>query len=254
MDESLVVMVHCRRCGRDAAAHEIHTHLCDECVKAEDNRVQFYRQHNFNWMDVAKEADINLWERQPAETDREWQIWLCFRDAWPAVKPSYRLVAETVGTTINVVRKIGQRWNFVARMQAWAKNCDDLTMAQRQNEILDMNKTHISMASVLRDKLNTAINLINPNSLEPKDIQGLFKLSVDIERKARLDEVIVVNAPKFDDENPALKKSPTATNDLSEILQILGKAGVLQPGALGIRQTQTTTTTTEVVAKAVDDE
>ena len=233
-------------------AHESNPHLCVECVHLEDNRLTYYRQHNFNWMDVAKEAELDVWERQPSETDREWQVWLKYRDAYPSVKPSYRLVAEDIGTTLNVVKKIGMRWTFPARLQAWAKYCDGLTMAQRQKEIVDMNKKHIDMATTLREKLKTAIDLINPATLEPKDIQGLFKLSTDIERKARLDDVYV-KPVELDDSNSILKKAPTKTEDISEILQILGKAGMLGAGMqVGVRKT--TTTTSEVIVKGDNDE
>lgn len=233
-------------------AHEGNPHLCVECVHLEDNRLTYYRQHNFNWMDVAKEAELDVWERQPSETDREWQVWLKYRDAYPSVKPSYRLVAEDIGTTLNVVKKIGMRWTFPARLQAWAKYCDGLTMVQRQKEIVDMNKKHIDMATNLRDKLKTAIDNINPLTLEPKDIQGLFKLATDIERKARLDDV-VVKPVELEDTNSILKKAPTKSEDINEILQILGKAGVLGAGMqVGVRKT--TTTTSEVIVKGEEDE
>jgi hypothetical protein len=199
-------------------------------------------------MDVAKEADIDLWDRQPEETDREWQVWLAYRDSYPGIKPSYKTVAEQLGTTINVVKKVGQRWSFPARLQAWAKNCDELTMRQRQQEIVGMNKEHIDMATTLREKLKTAISMIKPETLEPKDIQGLFKLAVDIENKARLSDV-VVTPPTLEDENPVLKKAPTQTGDIAEILQILNGAGVLNPNAqIGLRQT------TEVIIKGKGDE
>lgn len=244
MDE-LVSTIKCARCSLIKVPHKTSPHLCDDCVKVEESRISYYRQHNFNWIDVAKEADIPVWERQPAETDREWQVWLSYRDAYPGIQPSYRIVAQSLGTTLNVVKKVGQRWTFPARLQAWAKYCDGLTMRQRQQEILDMNKEHIEMATTLREKLKTAINKINPDSLEVRDIQGLFKLVTDIERKARIDNVVVTPVV-IEDTNPELKKSPTKTEDLSTIIKILNGAGVLNNGSqLGIRQT----TTTEVVVK-----
>jgi hypothetical protein len=243
-DEALVEIITCKRCGQQKPPSKSNRHLCDECVKVEDNRVAYYRQHNYNWMDVAKEAGIEIWERQPGETDREWQVWLAYRDAYPATKPSYRLVAEQLGTTINVVKKVGQRWGFAARLQAWAKYCDELTLKARQEQIVAMNEKHISMAEKINQKLQTAIDNIDPYSLKPAEIQGLFKLSTEIERKARLDEADVYKPTVVDDTNPDLKQSPTKTEDLSEVIGILAKAGLLT-GQLGVRKT----TTTEVVVK-----
>jgi len=235
-------MIKCRRCGQEKTPHKTNKHLCEDCVKAENNRVAHYRRHNFNWIDVAREAEVELWERQPAETDREWQIWLAYRDMYPSTRPSYREVAEQLGTTIAVVKKVGARWDFPVRLQAWAKYVDNLTLQQRQQEILDMNKRHIEMAQALNEKLATAINAIDPYELAPKDIKGLLQLSAELERKARLSDPDVLR-PELADENPYLKESPTKTEDLGEVLNILTKANVFK--AIGVRQTKTT----EIVVK-----
>lgn len=235
-------MIKCRRCGQEKTPHKTNRHLCEDCVKAENNRVSYYRYHNFNWIDIAREAELELWERQPAETDREWQIWLAYRDMYPSTRPSYRQVAEQLGTTVAVVKKIGARWDFPVRLQAWAKYVDNLTLQQRQQEILDMNKKHIEMAQALNEKLTTAINAIDPYELEPKDIKGLLQLSAELERKARLHNPDVLR-PELADENPNLKESPTKTEDLKEVLDILVKANVFK--AIGVKKT----TTTEVVVK-----
>lgn len=238
----LVPLVKCSRCGQEKTPHKTNTHLCEDCVKAENNRVSYYRHHNFNWVDVAKEAELDLWERQPAETDREWQVWLAYRDIYPSKRPSYRQVAEQLGTTIGVVKKVGARWDFPVRLQAWAKYIDDLTLKQRQQEVLDMNKKHIEMATALNQKLSVAIEKINPDLLEPKDIKGLLQLSTELERKARMDKPDL-KGPELANANPSLRESPTKTEDLSEVLDILSKAGIFK--AIGVKQT----TTTEIVAR-----
>ena len=230
-------MVVCKRCGQEKEPDKRNPHLCVDCVKAENNRISYYRHHNFNWIDVAKEADLELWERQPAETDREWQIWLAYRDTYPSKRPSYRSVAEQLGTTISAVKKVGARWDFAVRLQAWAKHIDEMILKERQQEILDMNKKHVDMATKLNNKLNTAIDNIDPYSMSPKDIQGLLKLSSELERKARLDQPEIIK-PAIVDDNPELKESPTKTEDLGEVIEILRKANAF--GNVGVRQTKTT--------------
>ena len=235
-----VPVIMCKRCGQEGEPHKTNAHLCETCVKAENNRISYYRAHNYNWLDVAKEAELEIWERQPGETDREYQVWLAYRDAYPGIKPSYRIVAEQLGTTLNVVKKVGQRWSFPARLQAWAKYCDSLTMAQRQKEIVDMNARHIRMANTISEKLEIAIDNINPMALKPKEIQGLFKMSVEIERKARLDDPDLLKPVIVDDQ---VKAKPTKTEDLAEVVDILTKAGLLS----GVRQITETKQITEVV-------
>lgn len=240
----LVETITCRRCSQVKPPHKENRHLCEDCVKAENSRVSYYRQHNFNWMDVAKEADLELWERQPGETDWEYKVWLCYRDAYPGKRPSYRDVAEQLGTTLNAVRKIAQRWTFPTRLQAWAKHVDEITLKQREQEILEMNKRHVEMAKALNDKIQKAIENIDPYELSPREIGTLMKTATELERKARLDQVPKSSADLgVDDTNPELKKVDIKTENISEILSILGKAGVLNN--IGVRQT----VTTEVVVK-----
>ena len=241
--DDLVPIITCRRCGQQKAPYKEDGHLCEACVKAENNRVSYYRQHNFNWVDVAKEAELELWERQPAETDHEYHIWLVYRDTYPSKKPTYRGVAEQVGTTINVVKKIGLRWHFPTRMQAWAKRCDELTLKQRTEEIVGMNQKHITMAQKLNEKLLTAIESIKPHDIEVKDIKGLLQISSELERKARMHDMELFKPSIVEDGNPDLRKVATKTEDLKDVIEILAKAGMLTN--VGIRQT----TTTEVVVK-----
>ena len=109
-----------------------------------------------------------------------------------------------------------------------------------------MNKKHIEMAQALNEKLATAINAIDPYELAPRDIKGLLQLSAELERKARLNSPDVLR-PELADENPYLKESPTKTEDLKEVLDILVKANVFK--TIGVRQTKTT----EIVVKNDDE-
>lgn len=242
----LVETIVCRRCSLTKPPHATSRHLCDDCAKAEDNRVSFFRQHNFNWLDVAKEADLELWERQPAETDHEYNVWLHYRDAYPGKRPSYRGVAEELCTSVNAVRKIATRWAFPTRLQAWAKHVDEITLQQRKQEILDMNKKHVDMATRLNDKLSKAIDMLDPYSISPRELNSLFKTAAELERKARIDTPAETGVTLLDD-NPSLKKTDIKTENITEILTVLGKAGVLDN--IGVRQT----VTTEVVVKSDDD-
>lgn len=250
VDNEVVVMIKCPRCGQFKPRHHIDQHLCVDCVKAENNRVTYYRQHQDNWMDVAKEAGLDLWVQQPGETQWEFTVWTAYRDSYPGKKPTISDVARQLGTTYNVVKKIAQRWSFPVRMQAWMQECDKITLLQRRQEVLDMNKEHIDMAAKLRAKLNTAIDCIDPHLIKPSEIASLAKLATELERKAHTDTIAQEEIRRdllVDTENPELKKSPTNTNDLSQVVGILLKAGALGDiTQIGVRQT------TEVVMKEGD--
>lgn len=255
-ETEVVKMITCPRCGQYKPAHHIDQHLCVDCAKAENNRITYYRQHQTDWINNAKENGLDLWVQQPGETQWEFTVWTAYRDSYPGKKPTYSDVAKQLDTTYNVVRKIAQRWSFPVRMQAWMKHCDDITLLQRRQEILDMNKEHVDMAARLRNKLSSAIDLIDPMSLKPGEIASLARLASDMERKARVDTIAQEEIRRdlmTDTENPELKKAPTKQSDLSEVVGILLKAGALGDiTQIGVKQTETKTTTTQVVVQ--DDE
>lgn len=239
-----VPVIQCPRCGQAKPRARRSPHMCVDCEKAENTRVTYYRQHQENWMDVAAEAGLDLWVQQPGETQWEFTVWQAYRDSYPGKRATYTDIAVQLNTTYNVVKKIAQRWSFPVRMQAWMQECDKMTLLQRRQEVLDMNKEHVDMAARLRAKLSTAIDQLDPYALAPKDINSLAKLATELERKARLDTIDQEALKKellVDTENPELKKSPTQQSDLSEVVQILLKAGALGDiTTIGVKETKTT--------------
>lgn len=233
----------CPKCHQEKEPHPIDKHLCVDCAKAENTRITYYRQHQRDWIAEAKEQGIDPWLQQPGETQWEYTVWSTYRDSYPGKRPTYSSAAAQLGTTYNVVNKIAQRWNFPIRMQHWMIEVDKITMMQRKKEILEMNKAHIDMATVLREKLGVAINAINPMVLKPSEIASLAKLSAEMERTARVDTEAQESMQRdlLVDNNPDIKKTQTKQSDLGEVLQILLKAGAL----VGVKET----TTREILAK-----
>lgn len=219
-------MIECPKCGQ---MKESDSHICSDCAKAIDSRITYYKQEK-DWMAEAATHGIDVWLQQPGETQWEYTVWTAYRDSYPGKKPTYRDVAIQLETTYNSVRAIARRWDFAPRMQAWMAECDRITMLQRRGEVLDMNKAHVDMARKLREKLATAIEAIDPLTLRPGDINSLAKMSAEMERTARTDTIAQENMCRelvSDDINPDLKKAPTKQGDLSEVVQILLKAGAL---------------------------
>lgn len=254
MDElELVEIITCRHCGQQKPAGRT-AGWCLDCEKAYNSRYQYLRQHNSNWMEVAKDSGLELWERQPGETQLEWTIWQHYRDSYPGARPSYKKIAALAECTYDYVAKVASRWGFNTRMQAWITECDRVTLAQRRQEVLDMNKDHIAMAVKLRNKMNAAIDFIDPATLKPSELNSLLKTMAELEKKARMDQMDVegqLSEGFVDHDNPNLKKSPTKQGDLSEVVSILLKAGALGDiTQIGVRQTETKTT--EVVMRDRD--
>lgn len=228
------MLIDCPKCGRkNVEAHHTNIHLCRRCVEAENTRITYRRQDHDNWMEVAKESGIDVWLQQPGETQWEYTVWTAYRDSYPGKRPNYMGVAKQLETTYSVVSGIASRWSFPVRMQQWMMHVDAITLTQRHQEILDMNKQHISMAKRLNDKLSCAIDMIDPAEIKPKDLPSLMKTAAELERKAHLDE-IVQEGQMSEEITGVASTSGKKTEkqqtqeDMKEIVAILAQAGVLE--------------------------
>lgn len=219
--------------------------ICPDCKKVTRQHDRSMAKQNYNWIELAKENEIELYDRQPGETDHDYRMWMMYRDMYPLVKPTYSAVANTLGVERSSVANVGAKWSFPTRMQAWIKFCDKELLKSRQQDIVDMNAKHVSMAKRINEKLEIAIDNIDPYAMKPGELSGLMKMSTELERKARLD-VTSVDAVSVDDGlNANLKNNETKTDDINEILKILQSTGMLGAHGVGVKQT----TTTEVVVK-----
>lgn len=232
----------CKRCGREGVEpYPSNPGICVECAKAENNRYSSLRRHQTDWLVVAQEAGIDPWEQQPGETQWEYTVWTAYRDSYPGKRPSYSDVAKLLDTTYEVVKKVAQRWTFPVRMQKWMRFVDTSTLAQRKQDMLDMNRRQIDMAKLANDKINAALAALQPELMKPSEIASLMKIAAELERKARVDTEAQEEAIRDIHEDPEAKrnKKPANVQDLSEVATILANAGVL-------KVTQTTTTEVKV--------
>lgn len=245
--------MHCPRCGRDnVEPHSTDRHLCVECVKAENNRVTYYRQNQDDWLTVAKESGLDPWTQQPGETQWEYTVWCSYRDSYPGKRPSYSDVAKRLDTTYSVVQHVAQRWSFPVRMQQWMRFVDQTTMAQRKEQMLAMNAAHIKLAQKVNEKLDAALDALVPEAMKPGEIASLMKTAAELERKARIDTEAQEELQRDLYVDPEQKKTKKTANadEMQDIISILAKAGVLG----GMKVIHTTTTEVAPVDNAIEVE
>jgi hypothetical protein len=240
-------IVDCPRCSRKGVPQaKYRPGICVDCYRAEKNRDALQRRQNKDWVALARESGLNLWDQQPDETQLEYTIWSIYRDSYPGRRLTYGEVAQKAGCSLSAVKAAAARWNFAMRMQEWIRYCNEITLIQRRQEMLDMNKEHIEMAKRLRNKLSDAINSIDPRGLKPSELSSLLKVMNELERQARIDEIaqqeMIQELSQGPDENPELRKSLTKKEELSDVIAILLKAGALDGVQMGVRQVKTETT------------
>lgn len=231
----------CEKCGAEENPSKDNPKICRACAALNKQNSSLSMKVNSNWMEIAQELGLEIFERQPEETDTEWRIWDAYRSMYPAKLPTYSELSRMVDMSTGTVVKASQKWSFKVRLAAWARYADADIQEKRIVAIRDMNEKHITMATNITDKLKTAIEKINPDMLKPGEIVSLFKIATELERKAvtyvdaKVDNIVV--------EAGANSKQLTKPEDISEIVGILQAAGMLNNKNIGVK------TTTEFIVK-----
>lgn len=222
----------CKKCGIMTGQSKQNKDYCHDCYATESQNSALAQQMNSNWMDEAKEQGLELFERQPEETDTEWFVWQTYRSYYPLKLPTFKELAERVGCSVASVVRASQRWSYRVRLVAWSQYTDGSIQEKRIAAIQEMNEKQLSMSKTIQEKLKLAIEGIVPEVLKPNEIVNLFKVATELERKV----VTYVN-DKVEStalESNSKQLAATKPEDLSEILTILQKTGLLEGKTIGI--------------------
>lgn len=234
----------CSKCGATSHPSKDDKELCETCSREAAQVSTMQKKINSDWMELAGELGLELFERQPEETDVEWRIWTAYRSYYPLKLPTYAELAAATGHSQSTVVKAVQKWSYKVRLMSWAKFTDADIQEKRIKAVREMNEKQLGMAQTIQDKLRDAINGIEPALLKPNEIVNLFKVATELERKVTtyVEEQVASTATEASTKTAALTKP----EDISEIVDILKKSGMLQGKQVGIEQT------TRVVVKEDD--
>lgn len=228
----------CKKCGSADHQNKKDYSLCDTCAAAISQNTSVAIRTNSDWIEQAEALGIALFERQPEETDTEWRIWCKYRSYYPLKLPTYSELAKAVGSATATVVKAAQRWSYKVRLIAWARYTDAGIQQSRIEAIKEMNVKQLSMAQTMQEKLQTAIEAIDPATLKPNEIVNMFKMATELERKVTTYvEEHVENS--IDTEAQAQSHALTKPDNMAEVLDILKGAGMFDASnsSIGIEQT-----------------
>lgn len=217
----------CEECGTMVDRSAKDPRLCNKCyIKAKEARALATRT-NEGWQELAQSLGLAIYERQPEETDLEWRIWEKYRSYYPLALPTWSKLAEEVGCAVGTVTRAANRWNYRARMVAWAQFADSECQEKRIAAIKEMNKKQLDMSQRLLEKVSEGIDQIDPALLRPNELVNLMKLSVELERKitSYVDEKVESTAVQ----TQTKERPKTKAEDLGEVLGILAQTGII-PG------------------------
>lgn len=225
----------CEKCGTLVDRSSRDARFCKQCADTEIQNTAVSRKMNANWMDESKELGLQLFERQPEETDQEWLIWTTYRSYYPLKMPTWTELAKKCGVSVATVTRAAQKWSYKVRLVAWARFTDETIQEDRIVAIKEMNQKQLAMAQNIQQKLATAIEALDPTLLKPNEIVSLFKVATELERRVTTYVDEKVESTAVDSRTKQI--STTRPEDLGEIVAILQKTGVLEGRIVGVEQT-----------------
>lgn len=259
LQRSSLLLPTCRRCGRPFDIGGVtrspeSRDFCVTCAQKERKELVATKEDNSGWMQLAMEACIPLWERQPNESSDEYELWCSYRDLWPEVRPTITKVASASEVSIQTVQKTFNKWTWTARLQAWIREVNADRVAELRASRRQMVADHISLGEKMRAKMLVAVDNLDPEDVTPSELVALLKETQRLEQTSResLDALEAETANDIDNMPDGLFASADGedhgnshglTNEgISEVVNILQAAGVLQVNGakVGVRQTSTT--------------
>ena len=225
----------CKKCGAMSGPSKTDPELCATCSREMSQNSSLAKKMNSDWMELAGELGLELFERQPEESDVEWRIWEAYRGYYPMKLPTYAELAAKTGNSTATVVKASNKWSYKVRLMAWSRFTDADIQEKRIVAVRSMNEKQLGMAQTIQDKLKDAIDGLQPELLKPNEIVNLFKVATELERKVTsyVEETVASTLS----ESAAKQDSMTKPEDISEILAILNSSGMLQGKQIGIEQT-----------------
>ena len=194
-----------------------------------------------DWQALSRSLGLELFERQPEETDEEWRCWDAYRRAYPSKLPTMSQLSKQVGVSVATLVRMSERWSWKVRMMHWSRATDADIQDERRVAIKEMNQKQLGLAQSMFDKLQEAVDYMDPATMKPSEITNMFKVVTGLQKDIATYTEEVVDQPALD--GHAVKQAQvTKKEDLSSVAEILASVGLLDGATLGVR-------TTEVVIK-----
>lgn len=244
----------CLHCGRDDVLETLfQVGMCVDCyVKISNRNTELARWGNQNWREAAEAAGVRLYEQLPNETPFEYRRFCVYRDLYPSTRPTVKEAARLLNEPYATVLGTSSRWHWHDRLQEWINECDRITLEQRRQEMLDMNKRHIELARIADSKVRAALESMDPRTMKPSEVNSLIKTMAQLERESRVDTIAqeeLRSQITHGSDNPELKKSPTKVDEMGDVLNVLLQAGVLDSASIGLKTTSKDGSVSELVVK-----
>jgi hypothetical protein len=135
-------------------------------------------------------ATLLPWERQPAETSKQWLAFVTYRDLGPArtlaevcriLYPGQRRTGRPIGRVVAWSSK--NHW--VERAGAWDAEQDRINREAQYKARRDMTERHLQQLLALQTKAVQRLLAMRPEELRPSEVLEVLDRAMKLERTIR---------------------------------------------------------------------
>jgi hypothetical protein len=123
------------------------------------------------------------WLRQPYESKAAYEAFTLYRDM--GSKRSLRAVGEKLNKSFTLMGRWSGIWKWPKRADAWDDHIDYEATQAAFNEVIEMKKRHINIATALQVKGFQDFDKINPEDLKAAERLAFILEGVKLERISR---------------------------------------------------------------------
>jgi hypothetical protein len=190
-----------------------------------------------DWQSLSRSLGLELYERQPEESDNEWLAWVAYRDYYPGKLPTMSELSRKTGISVGTLVKYSQKWNWKVRMLHWSRATDSAIQSERVEAIKDMNRKQLQITQTMMDKLTEAVDYLDPAVMKPGEITNMMKFVTQLQKDIVSYTPEEIDQPGLDAH--AVKQSQvTKREDLGSVAEILASVGLLDGKQIGIKTTE----------------
>lgn len=136
------------------------------------------------------DEEKQVWDRQPHETSRAYELFCAYRDM-PPKRSLTKLSHGTKGAPhVNRLKRLSTRWNWVERCKQYDDYLEYQDRLQQEKERREMHKRHAKIAVlgqniVVREMESLLAKAQKDDRMTASDVARLMDVTVKVERLAR---------------------------------------------------------------------
>lgn len=143
------------------------------------------------------------WERQPKESPPAYEAFYLYLEM--GSERSLRKVAQKLGKSSTLICRWSSTWNWQQRSREYDTELQRKEFAAKQQEIKKARERQLKTAVFLQKKAVEALNNLDIEDMEPKDILRFITEGIRLEREVQKDEAAA--APRDDTQTSSLAET-----------------------------------------------